>query len=100
MKKGDRVLFYHSVSDKQVMGIARVNREYYQDPTTPDERWVVVDLKAEKALAEPVSLEMIKSEYSLKDIALIRQSRLSVLPLTRKEFKAILKMGQTTLKEI
>ena len=97
MKKGDYAFFYHSVSDKKIMGIAKVAKEFYQDPTTPDERWVVVDLKPVKPLKNQVSLEQIKGEKSLQDIALIKQSRLSVLPLTQKEFKLILKMGGTNL---
>ncbi len=100
MKKGDFAFFYHSVSDKKIMGIAKIVKEFYQDPTTPDERWVVVDLKPVKPLKNQVSLEQIKSEKSLQDIALVKQSRLSVLPLTQKEFKTILKMGNTDLAGI
>ncbi len=100
MKKGDYAFYYHSVSDKKIMGIAKVAKEFYQDPTTPDERWVVVDLKAVKPLKNQVSLEQIKGEKSLEDIALIKQSRLSVSPLTPKEFKIILKMGSTNLTGI
>lgn len=97
MKKGDYAFYYHSVSDKKIMGIAKVVKEFYQDPTTPDKRWVVVDFKAVKPLKNQVSLEQIKGEKSLQEIALIKQSRLSVLPLTQKEFKIILKIGGTDL---
>jgi len=100
MKKGDYAFYYHSVSDKKIMGIAKVTKEFYQDPTTPDERWVVVDLKPVKPLKNQVSLEQIKGEKSLQDIALVKQSRLSVAPLTQKEFKIILKMGSTDLTGI
>ncbi len=100
MKKGDYAFFYHSVSDKKIMGVAKIVKEFYQDPTTSDERWVVVDLKPVKPLKNQVSLEQIKSEKSLLDIALVKQSRLSVLPLTQKEFKTILKMGNTNLPGI
>ena len=97
MKKGDYTFFYHSVSDKKIMGVARVVKEFYQDPTTSDKNWVVVDLKPVKALEKQVSLEQIKSQKNLQDIALVKQSRLSVLPLTEKEFKIILKMANTEL---
>ena len=100
MKKGDYAFYYHSVSDKKIMGIAKVTKEFYQDPTTPDERWVVVDLKPVKPFKNQVSLEQIKGEKSLQDIALVKQSRLSVAPLTQKEFKIILKMGGTDLAGI
>jgi predicted RNA-binding protein with PUA-like domain len=100
MKKGDYAFYYHSVSDKKIMGIAKVTKEFYQDPTTPDDRWVVVDLKPVKPFKNQVSLEQIKGEKSLQDIALVKQSRLSVAPLTQKEFKIILKMGGTDLTGI
>ena len=100
MKKGDYAFYYHSVSDKKIMGIAKVTKEFYQDPTTPDERWVVVDLKPVKPFKNQVSLEQVKGEKSLQDIALVKQSRLSVAPLTQKEFKIILKMGGTDLAGI
>ena len=100
MRKGDYTFFYHSVSDKKIMGVAKVVKEFYKDPTTSDERWVVVDLEPVKPLVKQVSLELIKNEKSLQSIALVKQSRLSVLPLTQKEFKTILKMGKTDLTEI
>ena len=97
MKKGDMILFYHSVSDKKIMGIARVVKEYYPDPTTKDDRWVVVDLQVVKNFKNPVSLIEIKAEPRLNEIALIRQSRLSVIPLNKTEFKILLNMGDTNL---
>ncbi|RZL21640.1 MAG: EVE domain-containing protein, partial [Pedobacter sp.] len=93
MKAGDLVLFYHSNEGKNVVGIAKVVKEFYQDPTTDDTNWVVVDLAPVEALNKPVSLEQIKSEESLKDISLIRQGRLSVMPLKAEEFDKILEMG-------
>jgi predicted RNA-binding protein with PUA-like domain len=95
MKKGDQVLFYHSVVGKQVMGVAQVTRESYPDPTTDDPAWVVVDLKPVKSLKIPVTLEQVKSHPKLKDISLIKQSRLSVMPLTQSEFKIIMDLGKT-----
>lgn len=93
MKEGDLVLFYHSNEGKNVVGIAKVVKEFYQDPTTDDANWVVVDLEPVEALKNPVSLEQIKAEESLKDISLIRQGRLSVMPLKAEEFDKILEMG-------
>lgn len=93
MKKGDRVLFYHSNKGLEIVGVARVIREYYPDPTTEDERWVVVDIEPERALKTPVTLSEIKSDGNLKNISLIKQSRLSVMPVTKKEYEIILKKG-------
>lgn len=93
MKEGDLVLFYHSNEGKNVVGIAKVVKEFYQDPTTNDPNWVVVDLAPVQALANPVTLEQIKAEESLKDISLVRQGRLSVMPLRATEFDKILEMG-------
>ena len=95
MKKGDRVLFYHSVVGKQVMGVAEVTHESYHDPTTDDPAWVVVDLKPIITLKVPVTLEQVKSHPKLKEIALIKQSRLSVMPITKQEYKTILELGKT-----
>jgi len=95
MKKGDLALFYHSVKGKEVKGIAKIIREHYPDPTTDDDRWVVVDLKPVKPLNQPVALEDIKQNSQLREISLIKQSRLSVMQLTITEFKTILKMGKT-----
>lgn len=93
MKAGDLVLFYHSVTEKQVLGIARVVKEHYPDPTTDDKRWVVIDIKPEKAFAKPVTLAVVKSDPRLENIALVKQARLSVMPLKREEFDAIVELG-------
>jgi predicted RNA-binding protein with PUA-like domain len=95
MHKGDRVLYYHSVNEKQVVGIAEVVKEAYPDPTTEDDRWLAVDLKAVKALKTPVTLDDIKGDAKLAEIALVRQSRLSVMPLTEAEYRRILELGGT-----
>ncbi len=102
MREGDRVLFYASVSTKAVLGTARVTRTAFPDPTVDAvdarsggrEGWVTVELQAGQALPEPVTLEMIKGEKSLSEIALLRQSRLSVVPLTRAEFETIVTLGR------
>lgn len=94
MKIGDKVLFYHSVNEKAVVGISKVVKEHYQDPTTTDGRWVVVDLAPERELKKPVTLAEIKAEPSLADIALVRQSRLSVMPLEPTAFKRIVEMSK------
>lgn len=93
MKKGDRVLFYHSAGPREAVGIAEVTREAFPDPTTDDDRWVAVELRPVKPLKKPVSLQTIKETPELSEIALIRQSRLSVMPLAAREFKAIVKLG-------
>jgi predicted RNA-binding protein with PUA-like domain len=93
MQTGDLVMFYHSNEGMEVIGIAEVIREAYQDPTTDDTKWVVVDLKAKSKLKKPVSLAQIKAEPLLSQIALIRQGRLSVMPLKREEFDRILELG-------
>lgn len=93
MQKGDLVLFYHSVKQKRVMGIARVSRTNYPDPTTDDARWVVVDLEPVEALPNPVELEQIKADPRLQNLALIRQPRLSVMPVSREAFDAIVERG-------
>ncbi|MDR0660158.1 MAG: EVE domain-containing protein [Prevotellaceae bacterium] len=95
MKKGDLVLFYHSVEEKEVIGMAEVIKEHYQDPTTKDTRWVAVDLKPVETLKSPVTLEMIKKDKRLQNIALIRQQRLSVMPLAAAEFNRILELRET-----
>ncbi|HWP91930.1 MAG TPA: EVE domain-containing protein [Thermodesulfobacteriota bacterium] len=95
MKKGDLVLFYHSNEGLEVVGIAKVTKESYQDPTTSDERWVVVDLEPVETLKKPVPLEEIKNDKRLKNIPLIKQSRLSVMPLTKEEFDVIVAKGRS-----
>src|SRR4249919_549093 len=82
MKKGDEVLFYHSNEGLEIVGIAKVAKEAYQDPTTDDEAWVVVDLKPYKRIKKPVSLEKIKADKRLSNMALVRLGRLSVQPVT------------------
>jgi len=95
MKKGDEVFFYHSNEGLEIVGIAKVVKEAYQDPTTDDEAWVVVDLKPVKKLKTPVSLQQIKGEKRLKDMALLRLSRLSVQPVTEEEWKVVMEMSGT-----
>src|SRR6266545_4474404 len=82
MKRGDLVFFYHSVSEKQIVGVARVEKESYPDPTAEDGDWVCVDLVPVRALKQPVRLDSIKADTLLKEMPLIRNSRLSVMPLT------------------
>lgn len=95
MKNGDRVLFYHSMSDKQVVGVAQVAREAYPDSTAKSGDWSSVDLVPVKPLAEPVTLADVKADPRLQDIALVRRSRLSVMPLTSGEYRRILALGKT-----
>jgi predicted RNA-binding protein with PUA-like domain len=95
MRRGDRVLFYHSVSEKQVVGLARVTAESYPDPTAKEGDWSCVDLAPEKPLAKPVALEAIKADKILKDLPLVKQSRLSVTPLTETQFKQLLRLSAT-----
>ena len=97
MRKGDLVLYYHSNEGKAVVGIAKVVKEFYPDPTTDDERWVVVDLKPVRALKNPVTLVDIKTDDRLREMALIRQSRLSVMPVNEGEFDVIVAKGQGKL---
>ena len=97
MQVGDRVLYYHSNEGKEVVGVARVTKTAYPDPTTQDERWVVVDLAPVKALAEPVTLQQIKADAKLAEIALVKQSRLSVMPIDKPAFERIVKLGKTKL---
>jgi predicted RNA-binding protein with PUA-like domain len=93
MQEGDLVLFYHSNEGKEVVGIAKVVKESYQDPTTDDTNWVVVDLSPVESLKNPVTLAAIKAEPSLKDIQLVRLGRLSVVNLKQEEFDKILEMA-------
>jgi predicted RNA-binding protein with PUA-like domain len=93
MKKGDRALFYHSNVGKEIVGIVEIIREAYPDPTAKGEPWVVVDVKAVDALPTPVTLAAIKAEKKLKDMALVKYSRLSVQPVTDAEWKLVCKMG-------
>jgi len=93
MKEGDLVLFYHSNEGKAVVGVAKVVREFYQDPTTDDTNWVVVDLAPVEALKRAVTLEEIKADERLADIGLVRQGRLSVMKLKAEEFDRIIELG-------
>ncbi|MCQ6958133.1 EVE domain-containing protein [Mucilaginibacter aquariorum] len=93
MKEGDLVMWYHSNDGKEVVGIARVVKEFYQDPTTDDANWVVVDLEPVEPLKKPVTLEQIKADERLKDIGLVRQGRLSVMGMKREEFDRILELA-------
>lgn len=93
MKSGDLVLYYHSVSEKQVVGVARVDREAYPDPTAGEGDWVCVDLVPERPLKQPVTLNAIKGDRLLKEIPLVRQTRLSVTPMNRDQFERVLELG-------
>lgn len=93
MKAGDLVLFYHSNEGKEVVGIAKVVKEAYQDPTTEDKNWVVIDIEPVETLKHPVTLEKIKADDRLKDVGLVRQGRLSVMGLKPEEFDRILELG-------
>lgn len=96
MKKGDLALYYHSNTDKAVVGVAKVVREQYQDPTTKDD-WTAVDFAPVKAVTSAVTLDAIREHPKLKDMVLLKQGRLSVSPVTKAEFDAILAAGKTTL---
>ena len=93
MKVGDLGFFYHSVKERRIIGIVKVIKEYYPDPTDKTGRFVVVDVKAMKKLKKPVSLDQIKKSSELQDIALVKQSRLSVMPLKKTEWDIIIKMS-------
>jgi predicted RNA-binding protein with PUA-like domain len=93
MKKGDEVLYYHSNEGTELVGIAKVTREAYQDPTTEDEAWVAVDLKPLRKLKKPVTLLQIKADKRLTNMALVRIGRRSVQPVTEAEWKTVLEMA-------
>jgi predicted RNA-binding protein with PUA-like domain len=93
MKKGDQVLYYHSNEGLEIVGIAKVIKEAYQDPTTDDDKWVAVDLKPFRRLKHPVSMEQIKEDPRLKEMALVRISRLSVQPVSDEEWKVVMEMA-------
>jgi len=95
MKTGDPVLFYHSVTEKQIVGLARVSREAYPDPTADEGDWSCVELTAVSALAKPIALETIKADKLLKDMALLKNSRLSVTPVTAAQFARLMALGET-----
>lgn len=94
MKAGDRVLFYHSVTDKAVIGEAEVVREAFTDPTATEGNWIAVELKPIKRLPRRVSLEEIKADKKLSQLALVRSPRLSVMPVTADEYRAILALSK------
>src|SRR5262249_54322381 len=94
MRKGDKALFYHSVVGKEIMGIAEIAAEAYPDPTATEGEWVCVDLVPVKPLGRPVTLEEVKANKKLKDMLLLRNSRLSVQPVAPAEFDEILRMAK------
>jgi len=94
MKTGDAVLFYHSGKEKSVIGIAEVAKAAYADPTADDDSWIAVDIKPVKRLANPVSLADIRANAKLHDLLLVRQSRLSVMPVSIKDFDEIVRMSR------
>lgn len=93
MKKGEQVLFYHSNEGVEIVGIAKIVKESYQDPTTDEEAWVVVDLQPVKKLKTPVSLKKVKADTRLSEMALVRLGRLSVQPVTESEWKIIMELA-------
>ncbi len=93
MRQGDRAFFYHSNPGKEVVGVMEVVREAYPDPTDPSGRWVCVDVRAAGPMPQPVTLAAIKAESGLEGIALVRQSRLSVMPVSTEHWAAICRMG-------
>lgn len=100
MKKGDMVLYYHSNEGLAIVGVAKVIKEAYQDPTTDDNAWVAVDLEVYKKLKKPVSLDVIKKDQRLTNMALVRISRLSVQPVAEPEWQAVMELaGEKTGKK-
>jgi predicted RNA-binding protein with PUA-like domain len=97
MKRGDLVFFYHSVTDKEIVGIARVEKEAYTDSTAKEGDWSCVDLVPVKPLAKPVTLQQIKSDSALAEMALLKQSRISVTPVSRPQFEGVLVLAETKL---
>ncbi|WP_460681005.1 EVE domain-containing protein [Mucilaginibacter koreensis] len=95
MKEGDLVLYYHSNEGKEIVGIAKVVREFYQDPTTDDANWVVVDLAPVETLKKPVTLEQIKKDERLENIGLVKQGRLSVMGLKPEEFDRVIELANS-----
>ena len=96
MKAGELVFVYHSVSEKQVVGLARVHKEAYADPTAEEGDWLCVDLKPIKSLKKPVTLEQIRADKILRNNALVKQTRLSVVPVSEEQFARILQLAETT----
>jgi predicted RNA-binding protein with PUA-like domain len=97
MKKGDLVCFYHSVTEKQIVGVAKVQKEFFPDPTADEGDWSCVDLAPVKPLAKPVSLDMIKADKILGDLPLVKQSRLSVTPVNAAQFARVLQLAETKI---
>jgi predicted RNA-binding protein with PUA-like domain len=97
MKKGDLALYYHSNKGKEVVGVARVIGESYPDPTTDDDRWVVVDVEPVVPFSHPVTLKEIKGDEILSEMLLVKRGRLSVVPVERLEFQRVLSLGKTKL---
>lgn len=94
MKKGDEILYYHSNEGMEIVGIAKVIKEAYQDPTTEDKNWVVVDLKPVRKLKKPVTLVQVKNEPALANMELVKNSRLSVQKVTDREWETIMKLSE------
>jgi len=99
MQKDDLVFYYHSNEGKEIVGVAKVTRTSYPDPTSDDPRWTVVDLEPVKALAEPVTLKTVKADPALANMSLVRQSRLSVMPVESPDFRRVLELGRTKLRQ-
>jgi predicted RNA-binding protein with PUA-like domain len=97
MKKGDPVLFYHSGEEKSVVGLARVEKEFYPDPTADEGDWSCVDLIAVKAVTAPVTLAQIKGDKVLREMVFVKQSRLSVSPMTKPQFERIMEIAKTAV---
>ena len=95
MKKGDKAFFYHSVNEKRIVGIVIITKEYYPDPTDKSGRFGMVDVKALRPFKKPVTLADVKGEPRLENLALVRQSRLSVMPISDDEWQLICAMGET-----
>ncbi|HEX4263341.1 MAG TPA: EVE domain-containing protein [Verrucomicrobiae bacterium] len=95
MKKGDRVFYYHSNTGKEIVGVARVLKEAYRDPTATEGDWTAVDLAPEKPLKKPIGLDVIKTDKMLKEMKLVKLSRLSVSPVTKEQFDRILELSRS-----
>jgi predicted RNA-binding protein with PUA-like domain len=97
MKKGDHVLFYHSQTTKDIVGLSAVSKEFFQDPTTNDPNWVSVKLVPVKKFVEPVTLVQLKASEKIKELIMLRNGRLSVMPVSKAEYNEIIKMSKTKL---
>lgn len=100
MKRGDLAFYYHSNEGKEIVGIAEIVKESYPDPTTDDERWVVVDIEPRVAFSDPVSLATIKADPKLSEIQLVKRGRLSVVPITAAEFRHVARLGKTKVPPV